>query len=187
MSSVFLRLQKHSMIMSPKVGKSRLRQLSNACSLTTEYSLWLDLPCFGINLSNRCGYHPAFQTVSACRGLHFSRPRSWSHSFEKFRANILRPKNTLVFSLPLTGMVSTWYFLLRTDGMVSTPFRIRPTSFMVSSSFRRMASSVWASAPREKMSTAVRALIFALHSFWCEQFSQQHRWKETRMELVCRM
>ena len=27
------------MIMSPKVGKSRLRQLSNACSLTTEYSL----------------------------------------------------------------------------------------------------------------------------------------------------
>ena len=28
-----------NMIMSPKVGKSRLRQLSNACSLTTEYSL----------------------------------------------------------------------------------------------------------------------------------------------------
>lgn len=27
------------MIRSPKVGKSRLRQLNNACSLTTEYSL----------------------------------------------------------------------------------------------------------------------------------------------------
>ena len=31
--------RKYYMIMSPKVGKSRLRQLSNACSLTTEYSL----------------------------------------------------------------------------------------------------------------------------------------------------
>jgi len=28
-----------TMIRSPKVGKSRLRQLNNACSLTTEYSL----------------------------------------------------------------------------------------------------------------------------------------------------
>ena len=28
-----------NMIRSPKVGKSRLRQLNNACSLTTEYSL----------------------------------------------------------------------------------------------------------------------------------------------------
>jgi O-acetyl-ADP-ribose deacetylase (regulator of RNase III) len=30
---------KYIMIRSPKVGKSRLRQLNNACSLTTEYSL----------------------------------------------------------------------------------------------------------------------------------------------------
>ena len=34
-----VRAENHIVIMSPKVGKSRLRQLSNACSLTTEYSL----------------------------------------------------------------------------------------------------------------------------------------------------
>ena len=130
---------------------------------------------------------PVFQAISACKGLHFPSPRSWSHSFVKSRANILKPKNTFVFSFPLTGIVSTWYFRLSTDGTVSTPFRIRPISFIISSSFRRMASCVCANAPRERMSTAVRALIFTLHSFWCGQFSQQHLGKETRMESVCRI
>ena len=147
----------------------------------------MDLPYFTRIFCIERGITPAFQTISACNGLHFSRPCSCSHSFDKFTASILKLKNTFVFSFPLTGIVSTQYFLLSIDGIVSTPFRIRPISFMFSSSFRRMASCVWVNAPRERISTAVRTLIFALHASLCGQLSQQQRGKETRTESVCRI
>ena len=99
--------------------------------------------------SDQYGHHHLLLGHFRLQRSVFSRPLVKPQLWE-IQGKHFEPKNTFVFSLPLTAIIPTWQFLLRIYEMVSTLFRILTNSFKASSlSFRRAVSSVCASSTRE--------------------------------------